>query len=220
MIVLTDVLSREEVLAIRDGLAAAPFHDGLATAGAAAGRVKDNQQARGDDPAVIALARRVRLALEAHPIMRSFARPVRWSRLMFSRYGPEQQYGLHADNAAMYAQGGWPLRTDFSFTLFLSDPDTYEGGALSVRDLSGDREFRPDAGSAVLYPTGHLHRVTPVVRGVRLACVGWMQSLVRGADQREILYDLDQIRNGMPAQDSALLLDKTIGNLLRMWGED
>lgn len=220
MILLTDVLTRDEVLTVREGLADAPFHDGGATAGAAAGRVKHNEQARSDNPVVIALARRVRLALEAHPVVRSFARPVRWSGLLFSRYGPEQQYGLHADNATMYAEGGWPLRTDVSFTLFLSDPETYEGGALSVRDLSGDREFRLQAGSAVLYPTGCLHRVTPVARGVRLACVGWMQSLVRSADQREVLYDLERARSGMSPDDSALLLDKVIGNLLRMWSED
>lgn len=220
MIVLTDVLSREDVLAVREGLAAAPFREGVATAGAAAGRVKHNEQARADDPGVIALAHRVRLALEAHPVVRSFARPARWSALMFSRYGPGQQYGLHADNAAMYGGGGRSLRTDVSFTLFLSDPQTYEGGALQVQDLSGDREFRPDAGSAVLYPTGCLHRVTPVARGVRLACVGWIQSQVRRADQREVLHDLEQIRNGMGEDGSTLLLDKTIGNLLRMWGED
>jgi PKHD-type hydroxylase len=218
--VLTDVLSREEVLAVREGLEAAPFREGTATAGSAAGRVKHNEQARADDPGVVHLAHRVRLALEAHPVVRSFARPVRWSALIFSRYLPGQQYGLHADNAAMYGGGGRSLRTDVSFTLFLSDPETYEGGALQVQDLSGDREFRPPAGSAVLYPTGCLHRVSPVARGVRLACVGWIQSEVRRADQREVLYDLEQIRNGIGQDGSALLLDKTIGNLLRMWGED
>jgi PKHD-type hydroxylase len=138
---------------------------------------------------------------------------------MFSRYRPGQQYGVHADNAAMYDEGGWPLRTDISFTLFLSDATTYQGGALLIRDLAGDREFRPEAGSAVLYQTGQLHSVTPVTSGVRLACVGWMQSLVRRPDQREILFDLERVRNGLSPDDSSLLLDKTIGNLLRMWGE-
>lgn len=220
MIVLTDVLSREEVLSVREGLAVAPFREGWATAGAAAGRVKDNDQARGDNPGVIALGRKVRLALETHPVVRSLARPVRWSSIMFSRYSPGQQYGLHADNAAMYDEYGWPFRTDISFTLFLSDPETYEGGALLVRDLTGDREFRPEAGSAVLYPTGQLHSVTPVTAGVRQACVGWMQSVIRRSDQREILYDLERVRNGMAPDGPSLLLDKTIGNLLRMWGEE
>ena len=220
MIVLADVLSRQEVLAVRERLAVAPFRDGRATAGAAAERVKSNEQARGDDPDVIALGRKVRLALESQRVVRNLVRPVRWSPLVFSRYGPGQQYGLHADNAGMYDDGGWPLRTDISFTVFLSDPDTYDGGALVVRDLSGDREFRPAAGSAVLYPTGQLHRVTPVKSGVRLACVGWVQSLVRQPDRRELLFDLERVREGLAPGDGALLLDKAIGNLLRMWGED
>lgn len=220
MIMLAEIFSREETLALREGLADAPFRDGVATAGPAAGRVKANEQARPEDPAVLALARRVRLAMEANPLVQSFARPTRWSSLIFSRYRPGQHYGLHVDNATMYGEGGWPLRTDLSFTLFLSSPEAYEGGALKIRDSAGDREFRPDAGVAVFYPTGCLHAVTPVVRGVRLACVGWMQSRVRRPDQREILHDLEAVRNGMGAEDAALRLDKTIGNLLRMWGED
>jgi PKHD-type hydroxylase len=119
----------------------------------------------------------------------------------------------------MVDTSGWPLRTDVSFTVFLSDPDTYEGGALLIQDLSGEREFRPAAGSVVLYPTGLLHRVTPVSAGTRIACVGWVQSLVRRADQREVLYDLETLRAGLPGEDT-LILDKSIGNLLRMWGED
>jgi PKHD-type hydroxylase len=167
---------------------------------------------------VFALTRRVRLALQATAVVRSWARPVRWSNLLFSRYGQGQEYGLHTDDAVICDEDGWPLRTDISFTLFLSDPDSYEGGALLIRDAAGDREFRPRAGSAVFYPTGQIHCVSSVTRGSRLACVGWMQSLVRRADQREILFDLEQLSNA-DAGDRSLLLDKTIGNLLRMWGE-
>lgn len=220
MIVVEDLLSAEDLRAVLAGLDAAPFRDGAATAGPAAVQVKQNEQARADDPGVIALGRRVRLALEAHGVVRSLVRPARWSNLIFSRYGPGQQYGLHADNAVMHDPGGWPLRTDVSFTLFLSDRETYDGGALIVRDLTGDREFRPQAGSAVFYPTGLLHRVQPVTSGVRLACVGWVQSRVRRPDQREILFDLERLRAGADADEASLLLDKTIGNLLRMWGED
>lgn len=218
--IVIEVLDEQQVDAVREGLAAAPFRDGRATAGAAAEQVKFNEQARGDDPGVIELGRKVRLALETHPTFRSLVRPARWSSLMFSRYGPGQQYGLHADNAAMMDEGGWRLRTDVSFTVFLSDPEAYEGGALLLRDLAGDREFRPPAGSAVLYPTGQLHRVTPVTQGVRLACVGWVQSLVRRADQRELLFDLERVRREDHSGDAALLLDRSIGGLLRMWSED
>ncbi len=218
MIVVEDVLGRTEVLALREALETARFVDGRATAGAAAVAVKRNEQARGDDPAVIAAGRRVRLALEASPVMRRLVRPVRWSSLIFSRYGPGQQYGLHADNAGMFAADGEPLRTDVSFTLFLSDPETCEGGELFLEDGAGGRTFRPPAGSAVFYPTGLLHRVMPVTAGVRLACVGWVQSLVRRPDQREILFDLEGLRD-QASGDASLVLDKTIGNLLRMWGE-
>lgn len=219
MLVIEGVLPSAEVEAVRAGLAQVPFESGEATAGPAAARVKHNEQARRDDPGVIALDRRVRLALEGHPVVRSLVRPARWSALIFSRYRAGQQYGLHVDNAGMYDPTGWPLRTDVSFTVFLSDPDTYDGGALLTRDLGGERQFRPPAGSVVLYPTGVLHRVTPVTAGVRLACVGWIQSRIRRQDQREILFDLDRMRDTAEG-DAALTLDKTIANLIRMWGED
>ena len=218
MIEIADLLDREAVLACRDLLARAPFGDGALTAGAAASKVKRNQQARGDDPDVLALSRRVRLALEGHELVRRLVRPVRWSNLMFSRYAKGQEYGLHADNAVMSDGDGWPFRTDVSFTLFLSDPETYVGGALLISDRGGEREYRPEAGCIVFYPTGYLHRVTPVTAGERLACVGWVQSFIRRPDQREVLFDLECLRDSAAA-DTALILDKTIGNLLRMWGE-
>jgi PKHD-type hydroxylase len=219
VIIEAEVLSRAEVSAIREVLARAPFRDGVATAGGTAAGVKSNEQARGDDPEVIALGRRVRLHLEAHPLARRWARPVRWSSLIFSRYGEGQRYGLHTDNAVMHDEGGWPLRTDISFTIFLSDAEDYEGGGLLIDDPSGERAFRPAAGWAVFYPTGALHAVAPVTRGTRLACVGWMQSAIRRADQRELLNDLERVRAKAEPGQEALLLDKAIGNLLRMWGE-
>lgn len=218
MILIENVLGREQALAIGEALAHAPFQDGSLTAGSAARKVKQNTQALGDDAGVAALGDRVRLALEGNALVRRMVRPVRWSNLLFSRYSSGQQYGLHADNAAMVDEHGWPLRTDVSFTLFLSDPDTYGGGSLLIPGQSGDREFRLGAGSAVFYPTGLLHRVTPVTAGVRLACVGWIQSLVRRPDQREILSDLHGLRDDAN-EEASLILDKTIGNLLRMWGE-
>ena len=119
----------------------------------------------------------------------------------------------------MLDEYGQPLRTDLSFTLFLQEPDAYDGGALLIDGLDGEREFRPGAGSAVVYQTGQLHRVTPVTRGERLACVGWIQSAIRRADQRELLFDLERLRPATPEGEPRLLLDKAIGNLLRMWSE-
>lgn len=219
MVVLENVLSPVEVTRIRESLAHVAFRDGRITAGPAARSVKSNEQADGGDPEVVALARLIRIAFERHPTFYALARPVRWSNLMFSRYGSGHRYGPHTDDASMIDEHGWPLRTDLSFTLFLSDPKDYEGGALRFVDEASDRSFRPAAGSAVIYPTGVLHEVTPVTRGERLACVGWLQSLIRRADQREILFDLERVRSQSSEGEARLHLDKAIGNLLRMWSE-
>lgn len=218
MLTLGQVLNPDDVRRVREGLAQAPFRDGKTTAGPVARRVKHNQQAVGSDAAVEALARFVRDALKRHPVFGAYARPAAWSRIMFSKYEPGDAYGLHTDDAFMSADGGGRLRTDLSFTLFLSDPDTYEGGALLLDDLDGEREHRPAAGDAVLYRTGRLHRVTPVTRGKRLAAVGWIESVVRADDQRELLFDLERVRAATPEGEARLLLDKAIGNLLRQWG--
>lgn len=219
MIVVADVLNSVEVARIRESLNHVPFRDGRVTAGPAARQVKSNEQAPGNDPEVAALARLVKLALQRHEMFQSVARPVRWSNLMFSRYVAGHRYGPHTDDAFMDDEHGWPLRSDISVTVFLSNPDDYAGGALRFAGEGLERSFRPAAGSAVLYPTGALHEVTPVTSGVRLACVGWVQSLIRRADQREVLHDLDRVRRELPEGEAQLRLDKAIGNLLRMWGE-
>ncbi len=157
--------------------------------------------------------------MKAHPVVRSFVRPVRWSSTIFSRYELGHHYGAHTDNAIIEDDAGWPLRTDVSFTLFLSDPECYDGGALLIQDTGGDRVFKPRAGSVVFYATSQVHQVVQVTRGTRLACIGWVQSHIRRPDQREMLFDLEQVRSGTENAGAALLLDKTIGNLIRMWGE-
>jgi PKHD-type hydroxylase len=217
MLVLADVLNAEDIAKLRDDLSKIEFQDGKATAGAVARKVKSNMQATGAP--VEPLVKFVREKLDKHAMFMAYARPARWSRLMFSRYVPGDKYGLHTDNATIGAANGGRLRTDLSFTLFLSDPDTYEGGALQIQGLDGPREFKPSAGGLVVYPTGQLHQVTPVIKGERLACVGWMQSLVRRADQREILFDLTRVRGALKEGPVRLLHDKSIGNLVRLWSE-
>jgi PKHD-type hydroxylase len=219
MFIIADVLPREDVLRVREALARAPFKDGRVTAGAAARAVKRNAQADGQQDGVQALRRFVREAVERHELFNAYARPARWSELLFSRYAPGDAYGLHVDAAAMTADGGGRMRTDLSFTLFLSDPEAYEGGALLLDGSEGEREARPTAGTLVVYPTGVLHQVTPVTRGERLACVGWVQSLVRRADQREVLFDLWRVQARQTDAGAQLLLSKTVGDLTRMWTE-
>jgi PKHD-type hydroxylase len=217
MLTVAEVLTAEDVARVRDGLAGSAFADGRRTASGAARKVKANAQARGEDPQVQALARFVRQALERSAPFQLYARPARWSKLLFSRYGPGDAYGAHIDEPFMAAEEGGRLRTDISFTLFLSDPESYEGGALVVDGLDGEREVKPAAGTAVLYATGALHRVEPVTAGERLACVGWIQSLLAHADQRELLFDLARVRGAVADGEARLLLDKSIANLLRLW---
>jgi len=214
MLTIADVLTPEDVERVREGLAAARFGDGKRTASGPARSVKANAQTDGSDAKVQALARFVRDAIERHAVFSLYARPARWSPVMFNRYQGGDAYGFHVDNPVM-----GEVRTDLSFTLFLSDPEAYEGGALLIDGLDGEREVRLAAGSVVLYPTGALHRVTPVTAGERLAAVGWIQSLIRRADEREILFDLGRTRASLPDSEARLTLDKAIGNLVRLWGE-
>ena len=219
MLTIADVLLPEDVARVRERLAGLSFVDGKTTAGATARKVKANAQADPADEGTAALATFVRQALERCEVLAAYARPTRWSRLLFSRYGAGDAYGLHVDDAAMRADDGGRMRTDLSFTLFLSEPETYEGGALRLEGLDGDRDLKLPAGSLVLYPTGVLHQVTPVTAGERLACVGWIQSAVRRGDQRELLFDLARVRASLPEGDARLLLDRSVGGLLRMWAE-
>lgn len=218
MLTIAQVLEPEDLARVREGLVQASFKDGRRTAAGDARKVKANTQADGADPKVAALAKFVRQAMERHPVFQAYVRPARWSMLMFNRYGPGEAYGMHVDDPVM-GQGEARLRTDLSFTLFLSDPETYEGGALVVDGLDGEREARPPAGTMVIYPTGALHRVNPVTAGERLACIGWVQSVIRRPDEREILFDLARVRGAMAEGEARLLLDKSVAALVRMWGE-
>ena len=219
MLTIAQVLTDEDVARVRGALAEVAWKDGKATAGGQARKVKSNQQTSGDDPRVPALAEFVRDALMRSEPFRLYARPAAWTHLLFSRYRGGDAYGLHTDDATMAASDGGRLRTDLSFTVFLSDPETYEGGELLLDGLDGERLMKPEAGSVVLYSTGLLHRVTPVTLGERLAAVGWIQSLIRRGDEREILFDLSRVRAALPDGEARLLLDRAHGQLTRLWAE-
>jgi PKHD-type hydroxylase len=131
-------------------------------------------------------------------------------------------YGAHTDDALM-GKGGARVRTDLAFTLFLSDSTSYDGGALVVESALGEQEIKLEAGDAILYPAGSIHRVAEVASGIRFAAVGWIQSLVADAAQRETLFDLSVTRTRLAeaglAREELLRLDKSISNLLRMWAQ-
>jgi PKHD-type hydroxylase len=217
-LIIQDVLSETEAAAVRQVLNdEAAFEDGRKTAGFHAKAVKLNEQASGQKPAVI--LKKVEAALNQHPVFRAAAIPRNFARLLVSRYRPGMRYGTHVDDALMDG-----VRTDLSFTLFLSDPNSYEGGALVIEGNDGEQEFKLPGGSLVLYPTTALHRVEEVASGERLAAVGWVRSFIRDSGQREILFDLENTIAGLrSAQAERAILDRLLkvrANLMRMWADD
>jgi PKHD-type hydroxylase len=219
-LILQEVLAPEDIERVRRELSELTWSSGKRTAGAAARGVKENLQADGSDPRVQALEKFVADALRRHPIFEIAARPARITRLIFSRYEPGMTYGTHTDDALM-GSGEDKLRTDLAFTIFLADRSTYDGGALVVESPLGEQEIALEAGDAILYPAGSIHHVAPVTKGSRLAAVGWVQSYIADAAQREILFDLSVARGRLAeaglAREEILRLDKAISNLLRMW---
>ncbi|MDR5866042.1 Fe2+-dependent dioxygenase [Halomonas koreensis] len=219
---IDQAISHELLTRIRTTLADTAFRDGRETAGWHARTVKQNQQADGREPEIAELRQEVAKALQSNPLFQMAARPRRMKPLMFSRYQEGMTYGNHVDDAVMATPQG-PMRTDLSFTLFLNDPDHYDGGELLVDSTAGEQTYKLPAGALILYPSSTLHRVEPVTRGERLAAVGWAQSQVRDPQQREILFDLDTTRrqefeaNGKTRTFD--MMSKSLANLLRMWAE-
>ncbi|MEO0981897.1 MAG: Fe2+-dependent dioxygenase [Pseudomonadota bacterium] len=220
-LILAEVLSAQQLTDIRSRAAELAWAPGTRTAGRQARAVKRNAQADLESRAGKKLHADLLAAIEAHSVFQAAARPKRISRVLLSRTGEGGGYGAHTDNALM-SPGGGRMRSDLSFTLFLSDPETYEGGELVLMGADGEREIKPAAGDLALYPSGDIHRVAEVTAGERLACVGWVESLVRRADQRAVLFDLATLQARLSEEsdpEARLLLEKTASNLLRMWAE-
>jgi PKHD-type hydroxylase len=218
IVAVADVLSRADLEVVRAGLAKAAFTDGRTTAGWSAKLVKSNLQAR-PDAAIERLRELVEARLLAHSVFALATRPKAIIGPLFSRYQPGHEYGTHVDDALIAGQ-----RTDASFTLFLSDPATYEGGELIIDTPSGQEAFKLAPGSLVTYPATTLHRVAPVTRGERLAAAGWVRSYLRDPAQRELLFDLETARRRLfdreGKTEEADLLAKCAANLMRLWCDD
>lgn len=216
---IANVLTPEEVAMMVARLEGGRFQPGTATAGWHARLVKDNAQLRADDPAHDELRALVETAVRRHPVATMAARPKRFGPILFASASDGQQYGTHVDDALMTG-----MRTDVSFTLFLADPDSYQGGELVMETAAGDMAFKLPAGAGLFYPSTTLHRVTPVTAGRRLVAVGWIRSFVRDAGERELLFDLDTARQGIFNRDGKNaefdLLSKCLSNLIRRWAED
>lgn len=220
--IIGDVLTFEELQKVREGFAAMVFVDGKVTAGPRAKRVKHNLQAdRSKSPQVAEVEEIVLGALRRHPEFKRAALPRHIRPPLFSRYEAGMYYGRHVDDAIMGSTNR--ARSDLSVTLFVSDPEAYEGGELAIETPFGEQEIKLPAGAAVIYPSTTLHRVKAVTRGLRLAVVTWVQSLVRDPAAREILHDLDLVRQACsrlaPDAHETDLAYKIYVNLMRMWAE-
>lgn len=219
ILVLEDFLSAEELASIRSSFDRIAFRDGRASAGAQAALVKDNLQATPGDPVAEPIKQALSDKIIRHQEFRLAVRPKILGPIILSRYQPGMSYGAHVDHPI----SGGTMRRDVSFTLFLNDPDAYTGGALVIVEACGERHFKPPAGSLLIYPATTLHRVEDVSAGERLAAVGWAQSMVRDADKREMLYDLNVARLNLfdryGKSNESDLLAKTAANLLRLWIE-
>ncbi len=216
---IASILDENELSRVHSHMEKLEWVDGARTAGGRARAVKQNEQAVLSTKAGQGLHDFLQEAVDRSFIFQAAARPKKLSRLLISRTQDEGGYGNHVDNALMNG-----IRTDLSFTLFLSDPESYEGGELVIDLPGGEQTAKPAAGDLILYPSGAIHRVNPVTRGTRLAAIGWIESLVRSADDREILFDLDNVRVALgqtlqPNAAELLSLDKVFSNLLRRWAE-
>jgi PKHD-type hydroxylase len=219
---IPSVLTRDEVELAHRMLAGAPFVDGKLSAGQVARRVKQNMEVDRHARELDQLNGLVMNKLVQHPVYRSGALALRVAAPYYARYTPGMQYGDHVDDPIMGSDGQL-YRSDVSITVFLNNPSDYEGGELVVNTPFGEQLVKLPAGDAVMYPSSSLHRVAEVTRGERLVAVTWLQSLVRDPTRRELLHELNTVRERMlaatPESEDAKLINKTYVNLVRMWGD-
>ncbi|MDQ7730432.1 Fe2+-dependent dioxygenase [Halomonas sp. SpR8] len=219
-----NILTPEELAAVRRQLHSAEWARGI-SAGPQAKQVKKNLQMPEGSEVLRELRVLVMRALNRTPELMSAVMPLKIIPPNFNRYTVEDShYGKHIDSTLRSLPDGSYLRTDVSATLFLSEPDEYEGGELKIIDTFGEQTVKLPAGSLVAYPSGSLHEVTPVTKGERLGCYMFMQSLIRDTEQRRLLYEMDtslrKLRAQYGEQSTELVqLTGTYNNLVRMWSE-
>lgn len=225
LIHLKNLLTADEVAQARRLLLAddAPWVDGARSAGGQAVQRKSNRQLAQDSASAATLRELILAALRRDPVFFSAALPRKIFNPLFNRYeGAANHYGQHVDGAVMHSQttGEW-VRSDVSCTVFLAEPDDYDGGELVVHDTYGQQAVKLPAGDAVLYPGTSVHEVRPVTRGARIASFLWIESMVRGQEQRRLLFEMDMallaLRQRHGETDEAIRLTGTYHNLLRMW---
>ena len=227
LVCVSNVLSKEDVADFRRVMDGSDWEDGRSTAGAQSALVKRNEQLPPDGEVARRLGNRIISALAANPFFLSAAVPQHIFPPLFNRYTAAHghHFGIHVDNAIRGdLLTGLRIRTDLSVTLFLSEPEEYEGGELVVEDLYGSHEVKLPAGDLILYPASSLHMVTPVTRGARIASFFWVQSSIRSAHARSMIFDLDTAIQALAKRlgrddPETIKLTGIYHNLIRYWAE-
>jgi len=219
-----EVLSSEQVAQARLVLGSADWIDGRVTAGPQSARAKSNMQVRENSQEARELGDMILRALERNALFITAALPLQVFPPLFNRYQQGESFGTHVDNAIRQVPGSsLRIRTDLSATLFLSQPEEYDGGELVIEDLFGVHRVKLPAGHLILYPANSLHHVTAVTRGARLASFFWIQSMVKSDAERTLLFDLDmatqQVSRNLPDHPAGVQLTNIYHNLLRRWAE-
>jgi len=222
MLHIPRVLTPDQVAHFREVLARAAWADGRETAGDQSRRAKHNLQLAEDSPEAVQFGEVVLKALASNPTFMSAALPLKVFPPLFNSYRPGMNFGAHIDNAVRVSTSGVRHRTDLSATLFLTEPDSYEGGELVIEDGYEPRRVKLPAGDLILYPATTVHRVEPVTAGERWASFFWVQSMVADGGRRTLLYDLDRAIAAARADlgddhAASVSLVGAYHNLVRMW---
>jgi PKHD-type hydroxylase len=217
------VLTAQEIAHCRRVLEAAEWVDGKITAGAQSAQAKFNLQVPENAPQAKELGELILRALGRNPIFNAAALPFKVFPPLFNRYDEGMRFDAHVDNAIRYTQSGARIRTDVSTTLFLSEPEEYDGGELVIQDTFGEQRVKLAAGDLIIYPATSLHRVEPITRGARWASFFWTQSMIKDDGDRALLFSLDTSIQDLRAQagetPQVLSLTNVYHNLLRRWAE-
>ena len=224
MLHIPEVLTPEQVADIRRRLEATQWVDGKATVGAQGAQVKHNRQLPETSPVGLELGNIILKALVNNPLFFAAALPMRYMPPLFNRYEGGEHYGFHIDGSVRSIPGSnLNLRTDLSCTLFLCEPEEYDGGELVVSDTYGEHEVKLPAGDMILYPSSSLHKVEPVTRGARISSFFWVQSMVADDSKRTMLFELDKniqsVRARIGDTDEVVGLTGHYHNLLRQWAQ-
>ena len=220
LIKIPDILDSTQLAAVRSVLHQSKFIDGKLSAGDNARIQKTNEELAATEDQLDALNSVVMTRLVQQPIYLNSALPAKISLPIYARYTSGMSYGPHIDDPVM--GGTSRYRSDISITIFLSNPEDYDGGELCIETDFGNSEIKLPAGHAVLYPSSSRHAVNPVTRGERLVAIAWVQSMVRNAEQRRILFQLSQAREQLKSQSQRAIyqqIDDSYVNLVRMWAE-